>query len=68
MIAEKRFRSVVVEPVCRTFSPAQHPAARSYSQPWGFCRTDPKTLRGNIIALRCIAILWFAWRRGAPCL
>ena len=66
MIAEKRFRSVVVEPVCRTFSPAQHPASRSYSQPWGFCRTDPKTLLGNIIALRCIAILWFAWRWEAP--
>ena len=29
MIAEKRFRSIIVEPVCRTFSPAQHPASRS---------------------------------------
>lgn len=62
MIFEGRFKSVIVEPVCTTFSPAQHPASRSYSEPLGFNRNDPKTLLGNVIAFRCLAILWFAWR------
>lgn len=62
MIAEGRFKGVVCEPVCTTFSPAQHPASRSYAQPLGFNRKDPKTKLGNTIAFRCLAILWFAWR------
>lgn len=62
MIAEGRFKAVIVEPVCTTFSPAQHPASRSYANPLGFDRKDPKTLLGNTIAFRCLAIMWFAWR------
>ena len=62
MIASRRFKCVIVEPVCRTFSPAQHPASRSYECPLGFNRQDPKTLLGNLIAFRCLAILWFAMR------
>lgn len=62
MISEDRFKSVIVEPVCTTFSPAQHPASRSYAQPVGFNRRDPNTPLWNIIAFRCLAILWFAWR------
>eukprot|EP00435_Cladocopium_sp_Y103_P052384 s978_g16.t1 len=64
MIAGGRFGSVVCEPVCTTFSPAQHPASRSYDQPLGFNRTDPKTLLGNLIAFRCLAIAWFAFRHA----
>ena len=62
MLHEKRFKSIVCEPVCTTFSPAQHPASRSYSQPLGFDRAEPKTLLGNTLASRCLAIKWFAWR------
>ena len=68
MIKEKRFKSVVVEPPCTTFSPAQHPASRSYSQPLGFNRKDPKTLRGNVLAFRCMTICWVAWRYLIPAL
>ena len=62
MIATRRFRSVFVEPVCTTFSPAQHPASRSYAVPLGFDRRNPKTHLGNLLAFRCLAILWFALR------
>ena len=63
MLHEKRFKSIVCEPVCTTFSPAQHPASRSYSQPLGFDRAEPKTFLGNTLAFRCLAaIKWFAWR------
>ena len=62
MIQERRFRSVVCEPPCTTFSPAQHPAVRSYDNPLGFDRKDPKTWLGNLLAFRCLAILWFCWR------
>ena len=64
MIHEKRFKAVICEPVCRTFSPAQHPASRSYAQPLGFNRKDRKTYIGNFIAFRCLAILWFCWRES----
>lgn len=68
MIVEKRFRSPAVEPPCTTFSPAQHPASRSYSNPVGFNRTDPETKLGNILAFRCLVICCFAMRHHAPCL
>ena len=68
MLHEERFKSIVCEPVCTTFSPAQHPASRSYEQPLGFQRDHPKTLLGNIIAFRCLTILWFAWRCSIPSL
>lgn len=65
MIHEKRFRSVICEPVCRTFSAAQHPSSRSYAQPLGFNRSDRKTYIGNLLAFRCLAIMWFCWRSSA---
>ena len=48
--------AVICEPVCATFSAAQHPASRSYSRPVGYDPSDPKTHRGNQIALRCFTI------------
>eukprot|EP00913_Durusdinium_trenchii_P018227 g17124.t1 len=63
MIKEKRFRSLACEPPCTTFSPAQHPASRSYRCPLGFDRKEPKTYLGNLLAFRSFAILWFAWRK-----
>jgi hypothetical protein len=41
MLKEKRLKAVVCEPVCTTFSPAQHPASRGYSCPEGFDGSDP---------------------------
>ena len=64
MLAERRLLAVVCEPPCTTFSAAQHPSSRSYSNPLGFNRRDPKTLNGNILALRCLSVLWFAMRCG----
>ena len=66
MISEKRFRSLICEPPCTTFSPAQHPASRSYRQPLGFNRKDPKTALGNLLAFRSFLILWFAYRWDTP--
>eukprot|EP00435_Cladocopium_sp_Y103_P023047 s3468_g5.t1 len=68
MIKSRRFRSVCCEPPCTTFSPAQHPASRSYAEPLGFDRKDPKTLVGNILAFRCLIICWFAFLCDIPAL
>ena len=64
MIHEGRFRSVVCEPPCTTFSIAQHPALRSHQVPLGFDRQEPRTWLGNLLAFRCFAILWFCWREA----
>ena len=68
MIAQGRFRALCLEPPCTTFSPAQHPASRGYDCPLGYNRLDPKTFLGNILAFRCLAILWFALRYDCPSL
>ena len=68
MIAEKRFRSLALEPPCTTFSPAQYPASRSYDNPLGFDRKEKKTYLGNLLAFRCLTIAWFAWRFDLPLL
>ena len=60
MLEKGRILSLMAEPVCTTFSPAAHPCVRSYSQPLGFDRSDKKTLHGNLIAFRCLFLLWFA--------
>ena len=61
MIKSRRVKAVILEPPCASFSPAQHPASRSYSQPLGFDRLDKKAWLGNCLAFRCLAILWYAW-------
>ena len=68
MFKAKLFLSTMVEPVCTTFSPAAHPALRSYAQPLGFNRTEARTLHGNLIAFRCLLILWFASECLCPAL
>eukprot|EP00435_Cladocopium_sp_Y103_P072682 s1267_g41.t1 len=70
MLKSKRLRtvSIMLEPVCTTFSPAAHPCVRSYAEPKGFCRTDAKTLAGNIIAFRCLYLAWIACLCDLPCL
>ena len=66
MVKERRFRSLGCEPPCTTFSPAQHPASRSYDQPLGFNRRDPKTLVGTTLALRCLTIMLMCFRCSTP--
>lgn len=66
MLESKKLRSLMAEPVCTTFSPAAHPAVRSYNQPKGFNPADPKTSLGNLIAFRCLFLVWFASLQGAP--
>ena len=68
MITQRRLRAVMVEPVCTTFSPAAHPAVWSYKVPLGYDRKCPKTLRGNIIAFRCLVIAWYCSTVSAPVL
>lgn len=68
MAEKRRIRAVMVEPVCTTFSPAAHPAVRSYKMPLGYDRLCPKTFRGNLIAFRCLAIAWTFARHLLPAL
>ena len=68
MMFEKRLLSIMVEPVCTTFSPAAHPSVRSYAEPKGYDMTDPKTKQGNIVAFRCLFLLWYASICGCPAL
>ena len=66
MIQEKRFKAVGCEPPCTTFSPAQHPASRSYENPLGFDRKERHTLIGTTLALRCLTIMLMCFRVGTP--
>ena len=58
--------SGMVEPPCTTFSPAQHPASRSYSNPRGFDPQDEKTQVGTTLALRGLACVWKGSQVEAP--
>ena len=67
MVESGRFRSFLAEPPCTTFSAAAHPACRSYKEPLGFSRTDPKTLLGNTLAFRSFILLRTGKRCRRPC-
>eukprot|EP00435_Cladocopium_sp_Y103_P074323 s580_g48.t1 len=67
MLEEGRFRSFLVEPPCTSFSPAAHPAVRSYAEPLGFDRLLPKTLLGNTLAFRALCLLRVGKRCRRPC-
>ena len=67
MLEENRFRSFLIAPPCTTFSPAAHPAVRSYKEPLGFDRLNPKTLHGNILALRSLCLLRVGRKHRRPC-
>ena len=66
MIVEGRFASFVVEPPCTSFSCAAYPPVRSYKQPLGFNRLEPKTLHGNTLAFRTFIILKTGQRHKRP--
>eukprot|EP00435_Cladocopium_sp_Y103_P022342 s2443_g5.t1 len=66
MLRAGKITSLMCEPVCTTFSPAAHPAIRSYKEPKGFDRLCPKTIQGNVVAFRCLFLLWYAALCGRP--
>ena len=61
-----RLKSIMVEPVCTTFSAAAHPSVRSYKVPRGFDPSSPKTYLGNRIAFHCLFLCWYAARGFDP--
>ena len=65
LLQRRRLRGFLVAPPCTTFSPAAHPACRSYAQPCGFQPSARKTLLGTILALRALALLFVALIVGA---
>ena len=68
MLQVGRFKSIMLEPPCTTWSPAAHPAVRSYSNPRGFNMLCQKTLGGNITAFRSLLIAYVARENERPCL
>lgn len=68
MLDQKRFKSILLAPPCTSFSPACHPAVRSYRLPKGFNRKLPKVIHGNTMAFRALTIMRHAVRRLIPSL
>ena len=57
---------LMVQPPCTTFSPAQHPASRSYTlTPEVFVLHEPRTLLGATLALHGFSLMFVAYRVGA---
>ena len=67
MIEENQFRSFLIAPPCTSFSPAAHPAVRSYKQPLGFDRLNPKTFWGNLLAFRALLLMRVGKKHHRPC-
>jgi len=57
LIEQGRFAAFLSEPPCTSFSPAAHPAVRSYKVPEGFDLRCPKTFLGNQLANRSFVLL-----------
>ena len=55
MLEQDRLQSFLVSPPCTTFSPAAHPACRSYACPRGFTMSE-KVLLGNCLAF--VSLVW----------
>ena len=66
MLQTGKIRSLMLEPPCRTFSPAAHPAVRSYACPRGFNRRLRKTWLGNLLAFRCFILMMVARHYERP--
>ncbi len=63
MLDEGLFESIFCEPPCTSFSPAAHPACRSYSCPEGWNRKAPRVYFGNLLAFRNLLVMRHAVRR-----
>lgn len=66
MLETGKIRSIFLSPPCTTFSPAAHPAARSYTCPKGWNRHLPKVLLGNVMAFRSLVLLRVSRRYRRP--
>lgn len=65
LLESGRLDGFMVQPPCTTYSPAQHPALRSYSLTRGYNPTEPRTLLGTCLALRSFALMLVASRSRA---
>ena len=66
MLSNNYIRSAMCEPPCTTFSPAAHPACRSYDCPLGWDRSTPKVHLGNILAFRNLVVIYVCHRHQRP--
>ena len=66
MLREGRLGSAFFQPPCTSFSPAAHPACRSYEVPQGWDRLLPKVWRGNLLAFRCLLMMLYCNLMGIP--
>ncbi|CAK9006222.1 unnamed protein product [Durusdinium trenchii] len=66
MLANYQLKSVMVEPVCTSFSLMRRPPLRSKEVPYGFDLGCPQTRVGNQLALRALAILSLCHRLFLP--
>ena len=66
IFTSRRFRSTLLAPPCTTFSAAAWPDLRSYQNPLGYCRTHARTLLGNTLAFRSLAIMFVCALVQAP--
>lgn len=64
MMEDGRLESYLVAPPCTSFSPACHPALRSYALPRGFNPLHPKVHLGNCLAFVALTLLYVALRLG----
>ena len=64
LVAERKVKSIMLEPPCTTFSIMRRPRLRSRFAPYGFDLLDPFTLSGNLFACRSGAISYVAARNG----
>ena len=55
-------KAFLVAPPCTTFSPAAHPALRSYSQPQGYNLSHPRVIVGNLLAYASLCLLFAGLR------
>jgi hypothetical protein len=62
MLEQDRLQSFLVAPPCTTFSPAAHPALRTYKRPRGLQRDHPRVLLGNMLAFAALTLLFIALR------
>lgn len=62
MMENHRLRSFLAAPPGTTFSPAAHPALRSYLMPLGFDRLHPRVLHGNQLAFASLGLMTVALR------
>ena len=62
MMEQRRVKAFLVAPPCTTFSPAAHPALRSYKQPEGYSPSHPRVKVGNLLAYASLCLLFAGLR------